>query len=899
MGLAPADDMLDKTAGTVAAKLDFPGGRRTLVIASYFECSIGMKEQNLTLMTTIAEAKEKWKGPMIMGADFNEVPAGVIAAGFQQSMDSKVVAPSTHMGTCRTAKGARTIDYFIVSNDIAAGIRDINIEPSLRMAPHVPVRLNFHPCLTSLCRQKIQALHNTQVFGPSMQADGWRSLLHKVTEAHKDYLHSNTDDTTNVVNMIDSDLHQFADSAEIELTANTGTPIKTPEARCRPPKLRWRSILEAKSEPPSSPLPAALWGKNVVDAVMCNNGDLSGNAKDDDLLDGHDRALIDATDDQDLTRLGRLISLIEDSVMLSTGDIRIRAEALQETLGEATRKLRQKEQSEGLASWRDWLRDKADKGWRRSHRFTQLPDAWIPEETVDASGAITGDPIALFDTAVKKFRDLWKAGPATQQPPDLDFNLGPSKDGLPKITGNDLYMASRMFPPSASSTYDGFHPRNFFLLSPPALDVLASIFNFIEDAGQWPPGIEAVITTLIPKPKGGVRPIGMFPAVYRLWARARRPIATKWESTHTHPFFAVRGGCAALDTVWAQAFDAERAVNAEYVAAAVLVDMRSFFDMFHHGTLKHRAHKAGFPASITRLALGDYRAPRFIVQDGYVSPPLRVSRGVVAGCRFAMTFVKIYCEQPFLRFCKRHPKVTFDAYVDDLTIATSVPTARELSKTLAAAATDLYALILNELHCDVAKEKSAVVSSDPELARSLGQRLNCIGATPAAATASLGVDYACGKKRRTHGTRSIRNGRFKKAAARVSRIIALRRAVGAKQATIVTTMGTLAATEYGTSVNGISDTELRRLRSIAAAGMSPSVKGRSLTALLATQGDPTAKAATAPILQWALTHQTHFGRSTESLDRCCRLQDQSYQRRGKEKVGASARSNRRHPLGVG
>ena len=70
---------------------------------------------------------------------------------------------------------------------------------------------------------------------------------------------------------------------------------------------------------------------------------------------------------------------------------------------------------------------------------------------------------------------------------------------------------------------------------------------------------------------------------------------------------------------------------------------------------------------------------------------------------------------------------------------------------------------------------------------------------------------------------------------------------------MVTRAGALAATEYGASVNGVSDKELEQLRTLASAGMTPAAQGRSLTALLAIKGDPTARAAVAPILQWART----------------------------------------------
>jgi hypothetical protein len=76
-----------------------------------------------------------------------------------------------------------------------------------------------------------------------------------------------------------------------------------------------------------------------------------------------------------------------------------------------------------------------------------------------------------------------------------------------------------------------------------------------------------------------------------------------------------------------------------------------------------------------------------------------------------MTFVKIYCEDAFLRFAAKHPKVKFDAYVDDLTLSASADTDQEVCDILTAATKDLLSMIQDELFCEVAHDKSAVVAS--------------------------------------------------------------------------------------------------------------------------------------------------------------------------------------------
>ena len=111
MGLAEAPELLDPSHRAVAAKLDFPGGRRTLLISTYFRHTIGIKDDNLTLLDAIGAATKLWSGPSIVGGDFNTTPAALAASGVEISMRTKIVAPAHPMGTCRKPTSNRVIDF--------------------------------------------------------------------------------------------------------------------------------------------------------------------------------------------------------------------------------------------------------------------------------------------------------------------------------------------------------------------------------------------------------------------------------------------------------------------------------------------------------------------------------------------------------------------------------------------------------------------------------------------------------------------------------------------------------------------------------------------------------------------------------------------------------------------
>ena len=178
--------------------------------------------------------------------------------------------------------------------------------------------------------------------------------------------------------------------------------------------------------------------------------------------------------------------------------------------------------------------------------------------------------------------------------------------------------------------------------------------------------------------------------------------------------------------------------------------MRSFYELFDLDLLAQRAVAAGFSKKLARLSIAGYRAPRWISSAGRVAPPVSASRGVIAGCSLATTWVKVYCLQPFLQFTGRHLNCKLDAYIDDLTVSLVADSAEELEEQMVNAGLDLFRMVKEELKGEIAMEKSVVIASCDKVAAAVAARLGCLGVVPAKATASLGVDLTSGRKRKVH-----------------------------------------------------------------------------------------------------------------------------------------------------
>ena len=78
-----------------------------------------------------------------------------------------------------------------------------------------------------------------------------------------------------------------------------------------------------------------------------------------------------------------------------------------------------------------------------------------------------------------------------------------------------------------------------------------------------------VISALLHKSDGGLRPIGLMPFLVRIWCRARTEVTTQWETTqwetlNNHPFMYAGKGMGADVAAWKQTARAELAATPQY-----------------------------------------------------------------------------------------------------------------------------------------------------------------------------------------------------------------------------------------------------------------------------------------------------------------------------------------------
>ena len=116
------------------------------------------------------------------------------------------------------------------------------------------------------------------------------------------------------------------------------------------------------------------------------------------------------------------------------------------------------------------------------------------------------------------------------------------------------------------------------------------VFQLIEICGDFPAGLQDLIVPLIPKPEGGLRPIGTFRTMFRLHSRCRRAAYQMWERRWAqHPAFNAAGRVSTLDGVWRQSARAEAGKVANMSLLTLLCDLRKCYEHVRHEFLAFEA----------------------------------------------------------------------------------------------------------------------------------------------------------------------------------------------------------------------------------------------------------------------------------------------------------------------
>ncbi len=485
-------------------------------------------------------------------------------------------------------------------------------------------------------------------------------------------------------------------------------------------------------------------------------------------------------------------------------------------------------------------------------------------------------PSAIIGKMRRKYSRYWDAADSP-----VEYRWGGPCPPLPRLTPSQIREASASFAKKTAMAYDGWHVRHFGHVSDGGLRALAIIFEVIERSSRWPSQISLVTTPMIGKPKGGHRLVGKLSGAYRVWSKARRPFAEDWEARNDRPFFAAASGIGPVDAVYRQAMRQEAAGASGQAAATVLEDMEAFYETVDRELLLHEARVLGFPTCLVRASLATYAAPRMITHGRYASREVHPRRGIVAGCSFATTLVKVFYLRRLDALSREIPaSVRIDAYIDDLAL-TAEGSKASVAADIVAAHGAMIRVLTRELHCGIARDKTAVVASHPDVGRRIAAELGQKDALAGSAV-NLGTDVTAGGRRRRLGRAAKRTSRLRSGVVRGRRLWAISKVLG-RRALKIFTSGIAPGMTYGGDVWGISDAEQVKLRRTASRAMRPKSRCRSLTAVNLLHGMPTASAEVSTAVQYsrviwrAVVKRVHAAERGASLSDVRKMWEAAYE----------------------
>ena len=359
---------------------------------------------------------------------------------------------------------------------------------------------------------------------------------------------------------------------------------------------------------------------------------------------------------------------------------------------------------------------------------------------------------------------------------------------------------------------DGFQFKDLKQLPLQAFSGLAWMYERIEATGKWPQQILWVMVACLPKSDVAERPIGLLATCYRLWAKMRKFLLTRWQQSvgvKADWDKAVLGG-SVFEVACMRQLKAEAAVSAQLNMCTFLSDLRHFSDSVDLESLAGKALELDFPPLLLHHLLCVHSSPRVLVADEQCSRQILPRRGIVAGCPMATSMAKIFLWDIVSQLVKRRLPSSVSTWVDDLGLDVVARKPREAAVRMTLCYRE-YSTALERNGLILAKDKSGFLVSNPALKKELAIELRKRVVDPPAVVdviKDLGMDGTCGRLRRL----PTQKKRASKARQKVFKLGLLERA--ARQRLFRT--NAFPSLVWGHQHLGMAPSRVKQLRTIAA-----------------------------------------------------------------------------------
>ena len=497
--------------------------------------------------------------------------------------------------------------------------------------------------------------------------------------------------------------------------------------------------------------------------------------------------------------------------------------------GQAERERGQRREN-GAKAWKDWALESWEGGGRDLYE-------WIKERRdppiVTArreDGSFTLNPDEVNSIFTSGWSELWQPraeGERSGEP----WNRGRGwregereRCGCPALTGGRVRAAVREIGGRKAAGPDAWAFADLKRLPDAATNELAELLNRVEQEGAWPRQLRGATVVMLPKGEGGQplgqRPIGLLASTYRIWARIRvADLKQRLEAERREEETGGKPGVGAEETALWAALDTEAAGGRGDRAATAFIDVSKCYETVDLRAAHAAAVREGWPETISYLVFQQYGAGRRIRVAGAIGKEVHATRGIIAGCGFAVYALGAYM-RPILRAAGAwEPGVKIRTYVDDIRI--DAVHERDAAG-MVGRARDEVVRGLARLGLKAHPDKTHTIGHDRATVGALGRHRGTMYGAKKTQGKDLGVDV--------HGRRRavrVLKGRLLKGVQRAQRTARL--PIGRAGRARVAAAGINRAVMYGLGVTGISEGDLRKWRSAVVKAVAPDRAARTCT----------------------------------------------------------------------
>ena len=728
-----------------------------MMYSVYFESGPKVGGINFEIAKCIVAHLCRHRTPFILGGDWNNDVCAVV--GLFSSLGVSVVPCAPSVATCYSARSESTIDFFLVHHSLGASMCNVCVDMSTSLSPHVPVCMSFvlaGPSIVVQVFRKPPKLPVEPPAGPSPCPPDWTevwcdvsSLVEPLTAAG--YCAVPSPQLESVLDNVFERWHLLA-SAELcsvlgvdSGEANKiGKPLRTVEEDLSSVLSRGHSFEPMVSRVLTTTA-TRLFQVVALLRKCVDNGHSRIPVKFFALLK---RARIIVSRHIplikepcfDLASLFRWLDWLV-RVDLEPFALQFMCDSLSfsaKALMSASAVCASIERNKTKESWEEFALKALTSNISSGFKFTRpLIES---HDFVEVEGGRCYDKSAVLEANACKFSKSWCCNADIAAP---DFRGIQSVRLSARLTPHLIRRSSSNFA-KQTAVVDGWHPRHYALLCDSALSVLALVFEFIEFVGLLPSHMRQLKVELIEQdvglPASKRRPIGLFIAFYRVWAKCRVVEVREWERVNcSDSFFNNSTGRPVADTVWRASSRSALSRASSQVSVEFQGDLRQAYEKVNHSILWDSAGVAGYPLAILRVSIGAYRSPRIPTMCNIASAPCIPLKGIVAGSSFATCELKLFLRDGLRSIVYHHPQVDFNVHVDDIVLANTSSSSAKAVEELHGALSICIRVILHDLELEFAPDKCFLVGSSASVVKLASKVVGVFGGRPVAQVVRLGL----------------------------------------------------------------------------------------------------------------------------------------------------------------